>query len=79
MPLSRTSAERLMRAIEECGRGLASELPALQAELTPAEFKAIKREIARVISTMDSAISAKVAFEYPDLAQEAAPIAHKLK
>ena len=78
MPISRTTAEGLMKVIERCGQGLFSFLPALEQELTPEEFKKIKREIARVITTMDSSISAKIAAEYPDLAPEAAPIAHKL-
>ncbi len=78
MPLSRESSKRLMQVIEECGKGLFAVLPALEAELSPEEFKRIKREIARVISVMDESISAKVAAEHPDLAPEAAPIAHKL-
>jgi hypothetical protein len=67
-----------MHVVVECGKGLFGMLPTLEAELSPQEFKAIKREIARVISTMDESISAKVAAEYPDLAPEAVPIAHKL-
>jgi hypothetical protein len=75
---SRETAKTLMKVIEECGRGLFAVLPALESELSPDEFKRIKREIARVISTMDQSISAKIAAEYPDLAPEAVPIAHKL-
>jgi hypothetical protein len=67
-----------MHVVVECGKGLFGMLPTLEAELSPQEFKVIKREIARVISTMDESISAKVAAEYPDLAPEAVPIAHKL-
>lgn len=67
-----------MDVIEECGKGLFVLLPVLEAELTPEEFKSLKREVGRVISTMDECISAKVAAEYPDLAPEAVPIAHKL-
>ena len=78
MPISRETAQGLIEVIERCGKDLFSFLPALEKELTPDEFKRIKREIARVITTMDSSISAKVAAEYPDLAPEAAPIAHKL-
>jgi hypothetical protein len=78
MPFSRTTAKGLMEAIETCGQRLSSFLPALEKELSPEEFKKIKREIGRVISTMDDCISAKIAAEYPDLAPEAVPIAHKL-
>ncbi len=78
MPLSRETAKTLMNVIETCGKGLFAALPALEAELSADEFKRIKREIARVISTMDQSISAKIASEYPDLAPEAVPIAHKL-
>ena len=78
MALSRETAQRLMSVIEGCGKELFAVLPALESELSPDEFKGIKREIARVISIMDSSISAKVAAEYPDLAPEAVPIAHKL-
>jgi hypothetical protein len=67
-----------MTAVEECGKRLFAALPALQAELSEGDFRKIKREIGRVITTMDSAISAKVAAEYPDLAPEAVAIAHKL-
>ena len=78
MSLSRETAKSLMDVIETCGRGLFAALPALEAELSADDFKTVKREIARVISTMDQSISAKVASEYPDLAPEAVPIAHKL-
>lgn len=78
MALSRETAQRLMSVIEGCGKGLFAVLPALEAELSADEFKRIKREIARVISVMDESISAKIAAEYPDLAPEAVPIAHKL-
>ena len=78
MALSRETAKALMKIIEECGVGLFGVLPALEAELSPDEFKRIKREIGRVISVMDESISAKIAAEYPDLAPEAVPIAHKL-
>jgi hypothetical protein len=78
MPLSRATARSLMHVIEECGKGLFALLPTLESELTPEEFERIKREIGRVITTMDAALSAKVAAEYPDLAREAVPIAHKL-
>lgn len=78
MTLSRDTAKTLMKVIEACGTGLFGALPALEAELSPDEFGRIKREIARVITVMDSSISAKIAAEYPDLAPEAVPIAHKL-
>jgi hypothetical protein len=78
MAISRETAQGLMNVVEECGKGLFAMLPVLEAELTPEEFKRLKREVARVISTMDECISAKVAAEYPDLAPEAVPIAHKL-
>ena len=78
MTMSRETAQRIMSVIEECGKGLFEVLPSLEAGLSPDEFKKIKREIARVITVMDQAISAKVAAEYPDLAPEAVPIAHKL-
>jgi hypothetical protein len=78
MAFSRTTATLLMTVVEDCGKGLFAALPALQAELSEDDFRKMKREIGRVIATMDSAISAKVAAEYPDLAPEAVPIAHKL-
>jgi hypothetical protein len=78
MTMSRETAQKLMSVIEQCGKGLFAVLPSLEAELSPDEFKKIKREIARVITTMDETVSAKVAAEYPDLAPEAVPIAHKL-
>jgi len=78
MAFTRETAQKLMSVIEECGKGLFAVLPTLEAELSPDEFKRMKREIARVITTMDESISAKIAAEYPDLAPEAAPIAHKL-
>lgn len=49
-----------------------------EAELTPDEFRRIKREIGRAISVTDEPISAKVAADYPELAPEAIPIAPKL-
>jgi hypothetical protein len=76
--ISRETAKILMKIIVECGNGLVGVLPALETELSPDEFKKIKREIGRVISVMDDSISAKIAAEYPDLAPEAVPIAHKL-
>ena len=77
MPISRQTARRLMDVVEECGKGLFAMLPVLEAELSPEEFKRLKREVARVISTMDECISANIASEYPDLAPEAVPIARK--
>lgn len=78
MAFSRETAQKLMRVIVDCGKGLFALLPELEAELSPEEFKRVKWEIGRVIGTMDDALSAKVAAEYPDLAPEAVPIAHKL-
>ena len=78
MSFSRETAQRLMSVIEECGKGLFAVLPTLEAEFSPNEFKRMKREMARVIAVMDESISAKIAAEYPDLAPEAVPIAHKL-
>ncbi len=78
MAFSRETAQKLMRVIEDCGKGLFALLPELEAELSPDEFKRVKREIARVVTTMDESLSSKVAAEYPDLAPEAVPIAHKL-
>lgn len=78
MPISRTTAQGMMQVIVRCGNELVGFLPALEKELSPEEFKRIKREIGRVISTMDDSISAKIAFDYPELAPEAVPIAHKL-
>jgi len=77
MPFSRETATRLMHVIEDCGKGLFALLPDLQRELSPEEFEKAKREIGRIVSVMDEALSAKVAAEYPDLAPEAVPIAHK--
>jgi hypothetical protein len=67
MPISRQTAAVLMKVIKQCGDGLSDD-----------EFQKIKREIGRVIAVMDSSISAKIAAEYPELAPEALPIAHKL-
>ena len=78
MPISRNTAQHMMAVIDGCCSGLNSLLPALEAELSSDEFKRIKREIARVINVMDSSVAAKIAFEYPDLAPTAIPIAHKL-
>jgi hypothetical protein len=78
MSISRETAQGLMGVIERCGKDLFTFLPMLEQELAPEEFKKIKREIGRVIATMDSSISAKIAAEYPDLAPEAVPIAQKL-
>jgi len=78
MAISRETAKTLMKIIVDCGNGLVGVLPTLESELSPDQFKRIKREIGRVISVMDDSISAKVAAEYPDLAPEALPIAHKL-
>lgn len=49
-----------MKVIKECGAGLFSTLAALEAELSEVEFRKIEREIGRVISVMDEAISAKL-------------------
>ena len=78
MPLSRPTAQALMKVVVDCGIGLFATLPSLEAELTPDELLRMRREIGRVISVMDEAISAKIAAAYPDLAPEAVPIAHKL-
>jgi hypothetical protein len=77
MPFSRETATKLMHVIETCGKDLVALLPDLQRELSPEEFKKAKREIGRILSVMDDSLSAKVAAEYPDLAPEAVPIAHK--
>jgi hypothetical protein len=78
MPLSRNTAQQMMTVINECCGRLNSLLPTLEVELSAEEFGRMKREIARVMNTLDSSLSAKIAFEYPDLAPVAVPIAHKL-
>jgi hypothetical protein len=78
MALTRETAKRVMNVVESCGAGLFAELPALEVELTPDEFKRMKREIAWVIAVMDASISGKIAAVYPDRAPEAVPIAHKI-
>jgi hypothetical protein len=78
MEISRATAAELMEIIVECGNRLVKLLPKLESELSPEDFRKIKREVGRVISVMDESLSAKVAAEYPDLAPEAVPIAHKL-
>jgi hypothetical protein len=78
VPISRATAEQMMTVINGCCAGLSDLLPALEAELSPDEFMRMKREIGRVMGTLDSSLSAKIAFDYPDLASVAVPIAHKL-
>ena len=79
MPFKEETAKRIMSHIVKSGNGLISLLPELEQELTEQEFKVIKREIGRIIGTMDSALSAKVAHQYPELAPEAVPIAHAIE
>jgi hypothetical protein len=78
MTISRMTGQGIMKVIESCGRELSGFLPTLEKELSPEDFKKMKREIGRVITTMDDCLAAKIAAEYPDLAPEAVPIAHKL-
>jgi hypothetical protein len=68
----------MMAVINGCCAGLNELLPVLQTELSSDEFKRMKREIGRVMNTLDSSLSAKIAFDYPDLAPVAVPIAHRL-
>lgn len=68
----------MMAVINECCAGLNELIPALEAELTPDEFNRIKREIGRMMNTIDSSLSAKIAFVYSDQAPVAVPIAHPL-
>ena len=39
MPLTRTSAERSMQIVQDCGQSLFGEIEALQQELTSEELK----------------------------------------
>jgi len=78
MSFTRETAQNLMAAINQCAAGLCSTLPALEQELTPDEFKVMKREIGRILGVMDSSVSAKVSYYFPDLATDAAPLAHPI-
>lgn len=66
-----------MTLIEHVGVEFCTFLPILESELDPDEFRTYKREIGRIITTMDDCISARVAAEFPDLAPEAVPIAYR--
>lgn len=67
-----------MEIVVNTGNSFVRLLPILEAELSEEEYKVVKREIGRIISTMDRSISAKIAYQFPDLAPEAVPIAHKI-
>jgi len=78
MPITRPTAVELMDIVNTSAKRFIQLLPTLERELTEEELKRIKREIGRVLGTMDDGISAKVAAEFPELAPQALPIAHKL-
>jgi hypothetical protein len=78
VPISRDTAQQMMAVIDGCCTGLNELLPVLQTELSSDEFKRMKREVGRVMNTLNSSLTAKIAFGYPDLAPAAVPIAHPL-
>lgn len=65
--MDRKLAEQIVALVNSHIDQLISSLEPVEKHLTPAEFAAYKRGIARVITAYDLEIIDRVASEYPDL------------
>jgi hypothetical protein len=65
--MDRKMAEEIVALVNGCIDQLIASLGPVEAGLSPDEFAAYKRGIARVITTFDVEIIDRVAREYPDL------------
>ncbi|HEX6397384.1 MAG TPA: hypothetical protein VFZ95_08175 [Steroidobacteraceae bacterium] len=65
--MDRKLAEQIVALVNSHIDQLISSLEPVEKHLTPAEFAAYKRGIARVITAYDLEIIERVASEYPDL------------
>jgi hypothetical protein len=65
--MERKLAEQIVALVNAHIDQLISSLGPVEAEISPEEFAAYKRGIARVINTYDVEIIDRVAREYPDL------------
>lgn len=65
--MDRKMAEQIVALVNAHIDQLISSLEPVGAEISPEEFAAYKRGVARVISAYDAEIIDRVAREYPDL------------
>jgi hypothetical protein len=65
--MDRKLAEQIVALVNAHVDQLISALAPVEAEISPEEFAAFKRGIARVINAYDVEIIERVAREYPDL------------
>jgi len=65
--MDRKLAEQIVALVNAHIDQLISSLQPVEAHLSPEEFAAYKRGVARVISAYDAEIIDRVAREYPDL------------
>ncbi|MEO8062651.1 MAG: hypothetical protein ABI821_07870 [Pseudomonadota bacterium] len=65
--MDRKIAEQIVALMNSCIDQLISSLAPVEAQLTPEEFAAYKRGVARVIGAFDSEIIDRIAREHPDL------------
>jgi hypothetical protein len=65
--MDRKIAEQIVTLVNGCIDSLISSLAPVEAEVSPEEYAAYKRGVARVINTFDLEIVDRIAREHPDL------------
>ena len=65
--MKKITAEKIASVVRGNANSLTSLLPSLEAELTEDEFQFYKREIARVLTVMDSGLIQPLLTEHPEI------------
>src|SRR4051812_8660595 len=65
--MDRKMAAQIVALVDGCIDSLISSLAPVEAEVSPEEFAAYKRGVARVINTFDLEIVDRIVREHPDL------------
>jgi hypothetical protein len=65
--MERKMAEQIVGLVNGCIDSLISSLAPVEAEVSPEEYAAYKRGVARVITAFDLEIIERIAREHPDL------------
>lgn len=65
--MRRETAELIASAVRASSVALTGLLPVLEEDLTDQEFQVYKREIARLLTKMDTELIQRFAIEHPDV------------
>lgn len=65
--MKKITAEKIASVVRSNADSLTSLLPCLETELADDEFQFYKREIARVLTVMDSGLIQQLLIEHPEI------------